>query len=418
MYDTSNTQNNCDMNLEPVVGTGPKIALGVLSCLVCLAAMAGPSEDEAKLAAANTGFAFDLLKQIANEQPDRNIFISPFSVSTALQMAGNGAAGETKTEMQDVLKTADLPAGSLNEACRSLNQTLTSLPGVTLDLANGIWFQDGIQLKPAFVAENKDYFLAELANVDFQNPQSANTINHWADKNTRGKIQKVVQYPFPPATRVVLANAIYFKGKWVKPFDKKDTKPHVFYTPSARKQAPLMWRHGHFRYQETGGFQAVELPYAGDRLQMCLFLPSTNSSPAKLLGDLTAETWRDKILPRFIDREGTLALPRFKIQYEVALNDPLQALGLRRAFDSRADFSAMADEPLCISQVKQKSFVDVNEEGTEAAAVTTVTMTALAIMRPLAPFEMIVDRPFFFVISDRQTQTILFMGMISDPTAD
>jgi serpin B len=374
-----------------------------------------PPSDQQRLAAANTGFAFDLLRQIANEQPNKNIFVSPFSVSTALQMVGNGAAGATKAEMQQVLGTAGLPAGSLNEACRNLNQMLTSLPDVTLALANGIWYQDGIQLKPAFVAQNKNYFLAELAKVDFLSPKSADTINDWADKSTRGKIQKVVQFPFPPLTRVILANAIYFKGKWVKPFDKKDTKPHVFYTPSAEKQTPLMWQHGHFHYHETAGFQAVQLPYAGDRLQMCVFLPATNSSPAKLLADMPAESWRDKILPRFMDREGTLALPRFKIEYEVTLNDPLKALGMRQAFDDRADFSNMANERLYVSEVKQKSYVDVNEEGTEAAAVTTVTMKSLAIMRPLEPFEMIVDRPFFFVISDRETQTILFMGMIADP---
>jgi len=152
---------------------------------------------------------------------------------------------------------------------------------------------------------------------------------------------------------------------------------------------------------------------------MYLFLPDTNSSPPKLLAGFNADTWRDKILPKFQDQEGALALPRFKLDYDVLLNDPLQALGMRQAFDSHnADFSAMADEPLFVSEVKQKSFVEVNEEGTEAAAVTTVTMRAMAVFRPEKPFEMIVDRPFLFVIGDNSTKSVLFMGIISDPTAN
>jgi serpin B len=176
-----------------------------------------------------------------------------------------------------------------------------------------------------------------------------------------------------------------------------------------------MWQRGHYNYQQGDGFQAVRLPYTGGGLQMVLFLPDTNSSPAKLLADLNADTWRDKILPGFRDREGMLAFPRFKLDYDVKLNDPLKALGLRQAFSNGADFSAMADEGLFVSEVKQKSFVEVNEEGTEAAAVTTVEMEGMAIMKPIKPFEMIVDRPFFFVIEDDKTQSILFMGMVYDP---
>jgi serpin B len=176
-----------------------------------------------------------------------------------------------------------------------------------------------------------------------------------------------------------------------------------------------MWQHGHFNYQQGGGFQAVRLPYAGKRLQMYLFLPDTNSSPTKLLADFSGETWRDRILPQFHDTEGVLALPRFKLDYDVILNDLLRALGMRRAFAIDADFSAMVDEPLFVSEVKQKSFVEVNEEGTEAAAVTTVWVTNSIMVKPPKPFEMIVDRPFLFVIADDSTKSILFMGVIYDP---
>lgn len=392
-----------------------KVCVGLLIVLTDLAGRADSTADPATLAAANTGFAFDLFKQIAREQPDANVFISPFSVSTVLQMVGNGAAGETKSEMQSVLKTAGVPTDMLNAACRDLNQSLNSQTNVVLDLANAIWYQDGIRLKPGFVSANQNYFLAKLAGVDFKSPGSAQTINHWADQSTRGKIREVVRWPLPPLTRLVLANAVYFKGKWEHPFATNQTRPQVFHSAHGDRQVPMMGQRGRFSYQEGDGYQAVRLPYSGGRLHMCLFLPETNSSPAKLLADFNGESWRNIILSRFRDREGTLALPRFKLNYDVELNEPLEALGMRRAFTPGADFSAMADEPLFVSEVKQKSYVEVNEEGTEAAAVTTGMMRATAMIRPLEPFEMIVDRPFFFVIEDKQTGTFLFAGVVYDP---
>ena len=387
----------------------------VLICAIGLLASAALAGDLGKLADANTGFAFDLLKQIAREQPGTNIFISPFSVSTVLQMTADGAAGETKMEMQRVLKTGGLGTAELNAACKDLNQSLNSQTNVTLELANAIWYEKEIPLKSEFVSKNAKFFGAKLAGVDFGSPQSAKTINDWADKSTHGKVKDVVSFPFPPLTRVVLANAIYFKGKWAEPFDKKETKLHSFYlTGGSEKKVPMMQKYGHFDYQRDDGFQAVRLPYAGGRLEMVLFLPDTNSSPAKLLEGLNSETWRNKIMPQFRNRAGTVALPRFKIEYNVELNDSLQALGMKHAFGD-ADFSAMSDEPLFISEVKQKSYVDVNEEGTEAAAVTTVAVAASAVMMPVEPFEMIVDRPFVFMIEDRETKSILFMGVINDP---
>ncbi len=393
-----------------------RISSGVLICFIGLLAPAASAGDLEKLADANTGFAFDLLKQISKEQPGQNIFISPFSVSTVLQMVVNGAAGDTRTEMQRMLKTDELTPTTLNATCKDLNQSLNSQTNVILDLANAIWFKKEFHLKPGFVSVNKQFFQAELDGVDFTKPESAQTINGWADKSTRGKIKDVVSWPFPPATKVILANAIYFKGKWEHPFEKRDTKPQAFHQVGGmEKQVPTMWQHGHFSYQAGSDFQAVQLPYAGGRLQMCLLLPAINSTPAKLLAGLSNETWRDRILPQFRDHQGTLALPRFKMECDVKLNDPLMALGMKQAFTGAADFSAMADEPLFVSEVKQNSFVEVNEEGTEAAAVTTVHMVGSAMPRPVELFEMIVDRPFVFVIEDSETQSILFMGVVYDP---
>jgi serine protease inhibitor len=402
------------MNTSMILTCGILAGLGL--CSAAGFPNAASAQDTEKLAAADNGFAFDLLKQLATEQPGKDIFISPFSAATALQMVANGAAGQTKTEMQQVLKTGDLPPAALNAACKSLNESLNSETNVILKLANGIWYQNNLRLKPDFVSANKDFFQAELAGVDFRRPASADLINGWADKKTDGKIQKVVQFPFPPLTRVILANAIYFKGKWAEPFDKSLTKPRDFHLAGGGvKQVPMMSQHRKFGYQEGDDFQAVRLPYAGDRLRMYLFLPTAHSNPQKLLAGFNGNQWRDEILPRFSQREGTLVFPKFKLNYEVLLNQALESMGMRQAFSNRADFSAMADEPLYVSQVKQKSYVAVDEEGTEAAAVTTVTMRALAMRMPEKPFEMTVDRPFFFVIADGRTQSILFMGIVNDP---
>jgi serpin B len=390
--------------------------LPILICAVAGAAPAAPASDQAKLAAANTGFAFDLFERIAQEQPGKNICISPLSVSMVLQMIDHGAVGATKQEMDRVLHVDDLPADALNSASANLNQSLKSLTNVTLELANAIWYKSGIPLKPEFVSVNREFFAAELGAVDFDSPQSAQIINGWAERSTHGKIQDVVRWPFDPATRVVLANAIYFKGKWARPFDGKDTKPHLFSLADGhQKEVPTMWQRGRFAYQNGDDFQAVRLPYAGRRLWMEVFLPATNSSLTKLLFHFQNAPERNKMLAAFFEGEGTLALPRFKLEYSIGLNESLQALGMKRAFHG-ADFSLMSDEPLEVSEVKQKSYVEVNEEGTEAAAVTTGIMQTTAVLQPRPPFEMMVDRPFLFLIGDHQTQSILFMGIVNDPS--
>ncbi|HLZ55275.1 MAG TPA: serpin family protein [Verrucomicrobiae bacterium] len=390
--------------------------LSLWLCATSLPALAGSAEDQTRLTAANSGFAFDLFQQIIQEQPDTNLFISPFSVSMVLQMMANGAAGATKQELDRVLHTDVLPIGALNAAGEGLNQSLKSQTNVILELANAFWYQQGISLKPGFVSVNREFFQAELGAVDFARPSSAQTINHWADQRTHGKIQDIVRWPFAPATRVVLANAIYFKGKWERPFDKQETRPHAFHPAGGgEKEVPTMRRHGRFAYQRSDGFQAVQLPYAGGRLCLDVYLPDADSSLAKLLARFNATSERGKMLEGFLEQDGTLALPRFKLEYDIRLNEPLQALGLKRAFRG-GDFSAMSDESLEVSEVRQKSYVEVNEEGTEAAAVTVGMMRATAVFRPEKPFEMIVDRPFFFVIKDNQTKSVLFMGVVSDPS--
>ena len=404
------------MKFKPFSKSGWKLALATLVGLAASQLLAGSPTDMNNLVTANTAFAFGLMNQITQADPNGNVFISPFSVSSALQMVVNGAAGGTRAEMLQVLRTSGIPADGLNGAFKGLDQQLTGRKDVTLNLANGLWYQEDFHMKPAFVDTNQQYFGAELASVDFGSPQAAKTINDWASQKTNGKIKEVVEFPFPPLTRLILANAIYFKGKWVEPFKKDRTKPRDFHLSNGQtSQTPMMVQDGHFQYQETPRFQAIKLPYNGG-LQMELYLPATNSSPQMFLADIAGkETWRGNIQSGFRRREGSITLPKFKMEFEILLNNPLQALGMKSAFANNADFSGIANEQLSISEVKQKSYVDVNEEGTEAAAVTTVGIRAMAIMEPVERFTMILDRPFFFVISDANTGSILFMGVVNEP---
>ncbi len=406
------------MNFISLFKISRNMLFTILTPLASLQLAAAAEADQDRLISANNSFAFDLTAEVAKDQTNTNIFISPFSVSSVLQMVENGAAGQTKEEMQKVLHDSGFTSTTLNESFKEVNQRLASRKNVTLNLANGIWFKQGFHLKPAFVAENKNFFQAELAAVNFDNPSSAQTINNWADKQTQGKIKDIVQYPFDPLTRVILANVIYFKGKWNTPFDKNQAKPRDFHLPSGKvKSAPMMVQSREFDYQEKPDFQAVRLFYQGG-FQMGVFLPAKKSSPQKLIESFkTSGNWQDNIQPGFNSRQGTLMLPKFRMEYAVRLNEPLETLGMKRAFSINAEFSAMAVEPLNISEVKQKSFVEVNEEGTEAAAVTGISVSLmLAEIEPPKPFEMVVDRPFLFVISDSATGSILFIGIVNDPT--
>jgi len=382
---------------------------------------AASAAEEQKLASANTGFAFRLLKEIAKEQPAQNIFISPYSVSSVLQMVCNGAGGKTREEMQQVLGTTGMSLGAMNQANLDLSQAIRSgSSNVVLDSANAIWYRKGIPIKPEFIACNQQFYQAKVDGLDFNDPASVGIMNAWVNEMTRGRIPSIVSGPIDPLTYLYLINAVYFKGGWFIPFEPKDTKERVFHLWGAQqKKLPMMARTGNFTYRRGTGYQAVRLPYKDWNLAMYVFLPDANSSPEKLVAIMNGDNWQRITLPGFSERQGTLVLPRFKIQYGVDLKKPLRALGLRHAFEA-ADFSGISSTPSFIGEALQKSFVEVNEEGTEAAAATTMTINGGIEVNPPTPFEMIVDRPFLFVIhhSDREgAGSILFMGVVFDPSA-
>jgi serpin B len=374
--------------------------------------------DQQKLASANIGFAFKLLKQLAKDQPGKNIFISPYSASTVLQMACNGAGGQTKTEMQQVLGTTGLAEEALNAANKECDRAMNSQgTNIVLTAANAIWYRKGTPIKPAFISCNQQFFGATVDALDFDDPRSVGIMNTWASEKTHGKINGIADGLINPLTELVLANAIYFKGKWDVPFEVKNTKDRAFHLRAGRqKEVPMMEQTRRFDYRRGTGYQAVRLPYQGWALGMYVFLPDAGSSQEKLIGIMNGDTWQRVTQPGFREREGTVALPRFKVEYGVELKEPLKALGMRAAF-GKADFSGISDRGLFVSAVRQKAFVEVNEEGTEAAAVTMMTQSLGIEMNPPKPFQMIVDRPFLFLIEDQRTRTILFMGVVFDPGA-
>jgi len=387
--------------------------------LVSLTVKGATVEEQQKLAAANNGFAFRLLKEISRCEPGKNIFISPYSAATVLQMVCNGAEGQTRREMQRVLGTTGFSQDALNAVCRECQNSLDNQgTNVLLAVANSIWYRHSIAVKPEFMSRNQQFFSATVQGLNFDDPRSVEIINGWASEKTQGKISKVADGIIDPMTQLFLANAVCFKGKWLEPFKAKETRDRPFQLNQGRQvKVPMMEQMRTFTYRKGTGYQAVRLAYEGWQLGLYIFLPDPKSSPENLLGTMSGETWQKVTEPGFGEREGTVALPKFKLEYGVELKKPLMAMGMIAAF-GKADLSRISDDPLFVSAVRQRAFVEVNEEGTEAAAVTAATVNSYGIVTdPPKPFQMIVDRPFFFLIHDTVTHTILFMGVVYDPGA-
>lgn len=366
--------------------------------------------------AAQTRFAFKLFATLAEHERDKNLFISPASIALALALAANGARGATWRAIAHTLELGSTDLDALNQANAALIHQLGRIdPQITIAIANSLWARQDIVLDPEFARRCQTFYQAEATNLDFADARAASRINGWVKQQTNGKIDRIVDQIGPDAL-VFLINAIYFKGRWVRPFDARLTTDGQF-TPSdgqARSHA-LMSQRGSYRYYENSDFQAVSLPYGNQRVVMDIFLPAPRVNLAAFCRSLSSTDW-ERWQSRFADTEGSIQLPRFKLAYEATLNDTLKALGMDIAFSSKADFSAMcrAESHVRIDEVKHKTFVEVNEQGTEAAAVTSIGMMRASFM-PKKTFRMVVDRPFFCAIRDTQTGALLFMGAIVDP---
>lgn len=372
------------------------------------------------LAAGNTAFAVDLYHQLRSIEG--NLFFSPYSISTALAMTYAGARGNTEAQMARVLHfdLDHLTQEALHSAFAALEEHMAQIQGkgdVALHVANSLWPQAGYAFLAAFIDLCRRCYGVTITSVDYaaDTEGARQQINAWVEEKTRDKIKELLKPPHvTPWTTLILVNAIYFKGNWAKQFDKKETDDGAFYLATGDPvSVPMMSQKARFGYQETEDLQVLELPYAGGDLSMLVLLPQARDGLPALETALTAENLA--LWTQYLERVTVqVALPRFKLSGEFDLGETLQAMGMVDAFGA-ADFSGMTGQrDLFISEVVHKAFVEVNEEGTEAAAATAVLMKR-SIPPPTPVFR--ADHPFLFLIRENNTGSVLFLGRVADPSA-
>jgi len=372
-------------------------------------------DDYKKIVSSSNQLGIELLP-IIDADDNGNTFISPMSLFMALSMVYNGADGVTKTEIAKVLKAEGIDVDEMNQANASLMSILHSdSEEIQLTIGNSIWLNENYQFQDQFAQDNQDYFNAEIQEIDILDPTSADTINDWVSNSTNNKIEEIVENPLNTNLVTILINAIYFKGNWQFEFDEKDTELGAFHLEDGtKKDIQLMTLNENLAYLENENFQAVTLPYGDGEMSMNVFLPKENYTLEEFKTILTSDNlmkWNSEFNRQLVN----LKLPKFQIEFKVILKETLEKLGMPSAFDSEnANFTNMIQEgsQIYISEVKQKTFIDVNEEGTEAAAVTTIEAEVASAPQQLY---MEVNRPFFITITDEKSDAILFMGSISNP---
>ncbi|TVR64249.1 MAG: serpin family protein [Gemmatimonadales bacterium] len=372
------------------------------------------SAAEVQVIQAGNSFGFDLLRRLADEKPDRTVFVSPLSASMALGMALNGADGATFDGMREALHLEGLDEEGINAGYRDLLDLLEGLdPEVELGVANAVWHRTGIQVLDDYRTRVQDAFDARIEGLDFSDPGAAARINGWVRDATNGRIDEMVTPPIPGNMVAYLLNAVYFKGGWTEPFDPDLTRSARFRLADGNT-APidLMMRDDTIRHRVAGNWAAADLPYAGGAFAMTVVVPAEGVSLDQLLNELTPEWWGELVEGLGTSR-ALVSLPRFELEWEGTLNDVLEGMGMAAAFDpGQANFSRMFQGGgVWIDEVKQKSFLRVDEEGTEAAAATSVSMPSSM------PPEIRADRPFLLAIRERLTGSILFVGAIREAPA-
>ncbi len=399
----------------------------MLALVVGLGSPARGGEPQATAAAGGdisggvNDFGFRLLHTLAAGAAE-NVIVSPLSVWLALAMTSNGAAGDTRTAIAKTIGVLPLKEQDFNRAGHELLVALRQAdPAVTMEIANALWTQSGFAINPDFLNASREFYDAVSEGLDFQgNPDEAvAAVNAWVNKNTHGRIPTIIAKA-ERSTRLILTDAVYFKGRWQSPFDKKATEPRTFHVQADRLvQAPMMVKSGEFPYSENDRFQAIRMAYGNRRFAMYVFLPRKMTGLPDFVAMLDPQHWREWT-DGLASRKGKIVLPRFESSYSKRLNDALETMGMAVAFNpAEADFSRIhpPPPPLSINDVEHKTWVKVDEEGTEAAAATSVGIVAMAMMAPRPqPFEMVVDHPFFFAIAEQQSGAILFAGIVSDPT--
>jgi serpin B len=369
------------------------------------------------LLAANLGFGFRLQQTLVKSGLGQNLFFSPLSISTALAMVYDGAAGATQQVMATALGFKGLRPADVNAASLSILNALRGRdPQVTLSIADSLWLRQGVAAVPSFAAALKTYYGAGCQSLDFSKPSAPGAINAWVSKETHGLIPSIVK-SISAATVMFLVNALYFKGAWSERFEAAATQPGPFTTGSGNVvSVPMMVHSGTYQYAKTLTAEAIRLPYASGNISMYIVLPAAKSSLQAFVGGLNAATWT-ALVRSLTPQYGGIQMPKFSVSYGASLKPALTALGMGQAFDpAKAAFPGIiAHQKAYITDVLHKAIMKVDEQGTLAAAVTSIGVGATAIMQ--AGFKMVVNRPFFCAIRDDVSGTLLFAGAIVNPEA-
>jgi len=358
-----------------------------------------------------------LFQMVSEQEKDENIFMSPTSILTAIGMVLNGAEGSTLSEMLAALQIEKYTLDQINQTHSAIVNKIPLLDKeTTVSIANSIWYKKEFRLKSKFLNTVKKHFDAEIRDLDFYNPKSVEVINGWVKSRTRDKINRIIEQ-IAADDVMYLLNAIYFKGIWESKFNKEATYEGDFHIDRVNSvKCHMMRKSSDFLYFENDAVQVIELPYGNKQFSMNIYLPKADQDLDKTLSKLSfadLNSW----VSQLSSNEGVLELPRFKLESSITLNSYLKSIGIKRAFSAaQAEFPNMIDDNnFFISDVKHKSFIEVDEEGTEAAAVTSISIKATALN--LNKFKMIVDHPFFFTIKEKSTGLILFIGKVNNPVS-
>ncbi|MCL2726923.1 MAG: serpin family protein [Bacteroidales bacterium] len=363
--------------------------------------------------AGDNAFSFNLFRQVATSDDKTNAFISPLSVTMALGMLYNGTSPDARAEMAKALGMSNFTDTEINEYYQTMSQALLKVDPLTaLAIANSIWSEKTYPVKQTFIDVNKKYFDAEVQSLDFKLKSTLDAINNWCAKKTNDKIKTILD-EIPEEAVMYLINAVYFKSKWESPFEKKDTKKEDFTKEDGvRKQVDMMNQTVRFPYYQDEMLQCVEMPYGNGAFSMIAILPAQDKTVDDLVNYFDNDTWNG-VISNLMERKVDVKFPRFKIECEFSLVQPIQNLGMQLIFRTGGNLNGIADDPqLCVSRIIHKTFVEVNEEGTEAAAVTAIEAVATSYTPPAQFFA---NRPFLYLIKEKSTGAILFMGRMDEP---
>ncbi len=367
-------------------------------------------EKTAGVITADNTFGFDLYTRLADAAvPGANLMISPLSVSQALSMTYNGANGETKTAMEEALRISGYDRDELNELNKALITALVAHDEkVTISVANSIWYRQEFTVLPDFISRNQTYYDAEVRPVDFNADGCKDLINNWVADKTNDRITEIVDQ-INPESFMFLINAVYFKGVWTNEFDKKKTSESPFYLENGTvEQVDMMHQKMDLNMFANETFTSVELPYGKGNWKMFLFLPETGKTVADVESMLTAGNWNSWLTQYHNSQDVEFSLPKFTFSYKESLSNALATMGMEVAFTDLADFTGILPQGgLLITDVKHKTFIEVNEEGTEAAAVTSVEVGVTSIGNFIT-----FNKPFLFAIAEKSTGAILFVGRL------